>query len=126
MTKAIQQHMGQQAETWVLTYLQKKGLQLVTRNFRCHRGEIDLILKDKEDLVFVEVRYRQHKNYGTSIETIDGIKQRKIIQSAEYYLYSQKLWEHPCRFDVVGVTHNLADKVEIVWEKNAFDNSFYI
>lgn len=126
MSKTTQQNIGQQAETWVLGYLQKQGLELVTRNFRCHRGEIDLILRDKQDLVFVEVRYRLHKNYGTGIDSINGTKQRKIIHSAEYYLYSQKLWDHPCRFDVVGVTLDLADKIEITWEKNAFDNSYYI
>jgi len=126
VSKSIIQEIGSQAETWALDYLKKQGLDLVARNFHCHRGEIDLILKDKEDLVFVEVRYRQQKNFGSGIETVDGAKQRKIIHSAEYYLYSQKIWDHPCRFDVIGISVDIKQRIEIVWEKNAFFGNYYI
>ncbi len=126
MNKTEVQSIGQQAETWALHYLQQQGLKLVARNFYCHNGEIDLILKDKEELVFAEVRYRRQKSHGTGIETVNGVKQRKIIRSAEYYLYNQKLWDHPCRFDVVGVSVDEVMKVEINWEKNAFDANCYM
>lgn len=126
MSKTPVQEIGEQAETWALEYLKKQGLSLVTRNFHCHRGEIDLILKDKEDLVFVEVRYRQQKGFGTGVETVNSAKKRKIIQSAEYYLYSQKIWEHPCRFDVIGISFDTKQRIEIVWERNAFWGNCYI
>lgn len=119
------QTIGQQAETMALRYLQQQGLELVERNFSCQNGEIDLILRDKEDLVFTEVRYRHKKDYGTSVETVNAAKQRKILRSAEYYLYSKKLWEHPCRFDVIGISMDTQQRIEITWEKNAFDGNYY-
>lgn len=120
------QAVGQQAESWALEYLQQQGLKLIERNFHCHSGEIDLILRDKENLVFAEVRYRHKKSHGTGVETVDGAKQRKILRSAEYYLYSKKLWDHPCRFDVIGISIDAEQQVEIIWEKNAFDGNYYI
>ncbi|MCD6045259.1 MAG: putative endonuclease [Gammaproteobacteria bacterium] len=125
MAKTAVQTIGQQAETWALRYLQERGLELIERNFYCPNGEIDLILRDKEDLVFAEVRYRQQKSHGTGVETVNGAKQRKILRSAEYYLYSKKLWDHPCRFDVIGVSMDAEQQVAIVWEKNAFDGNYY-
>ena len=125
MSKSAIQVVGPQAETWALHYLQRKGLKLIERNFQCHSGEIDLILRDKEDLVFAEVRYRSQNSHGTGVETVDGVKQRKILRSAEYYLYSKKLWDHPCRFDVIGVSMDVQQQVTLVWEKNAFDGNYY-
>jgi putative endonuclease len=125
MSKIASQTIGQQAEAWALRYLQQQGLELVERNFYCHNGEIDLILRDKADLVFAEIRYRRQKSHGTGVETVDRAKQRKILRSAEYYLYSKNLWDHPCRFDVIGISLDAQQRVEIVWEKNAFDGNYY-
>ncbi len=126
MKNSTAQTVGQQAEDWALQYLQQQGLKLIERNFYCQSGEIDLIFRDKENLVFTEVRYRHKSSHGTGVETVDGAKQRKILRSAEYYLYSKKLWDHPCRFDVIGISLDTQQQVEIVWEKNAFDGNYYI
>jgi putative endonuclease len=121
--------LGTQIEDLVCNYLQQQKLKLITRNYRCRLGEIDLIMHDQSTLVFIEVRYRQHRNFGSSLESVNLIKQNKIIKTAEYYLLSQRLSEKiACRFDVVGVTpatqklDNISklDLAHVEWIKNAF------
>ena len=64
------------------------------------------------------------KEYGSGIETVDAIKQRKLYRSAEYYLHRHKLWDAPCRFDVIGVGWDDQQQLEVSWEKNAFDGNY--
>lgn len=130
MTPSIDtKKLGQQIEGLVCGYLRRQKLKLIVRNYRCRLGEIDLIMQDQSTLVFIEVRYRQHDNFGSSLESVNLIKQNKIIKTAEYYLLSQQLSEKmACRFDVVGVklsTEKLAnisklDSAQVEWIKNAF------
>ena len=82
--------LGKQAEDLVCHYLQKQKLKLVTRNYSCRYGEIDLIMHDKTSLVFVEVRYRQNPYFGSGLETINLTKQNKVIKTAEYYLLTHQ------------------------------------
>ena len=96
-------------------YLKRQGLRLVTKNFRCYFGEIDLIMQDKDSLVFVEVRYRFHSHYQSSLESVDYYKQQRLRRVAEHYLQRIKNSEHPCRFDIVGF-----DQEKLSWIKNAF------
>lgn len=122
--------LGNQIEALVCNYLRQQKLKLIDRNYRCRLGEIDLIMSDQSTLVFIEVRYRQHHHFGSSLESINLIKQKKIIKTAEYYLLSQQLSEKmTCRFDVVGVkpaTNKLVgsisklDSAQVEWIKNAF------
>jgi len=99
------------------TYLESHGLKLEKKNYKVKFGEIDLIMRDKEYLVFVEVRYRCKSNYGSSVESVTPNKQRRIIRTALHYLQkTQQLDAIDCRFDVVGIDH----KQEIVWIKDAF------
>lgn len=121
---------GTHIEDLVCVYLQQQKLKLIARNYRCRLGEIDLIMQDQNLLVFVEVRYRHHCKFGSSIESVNLNKQSKIIKTAEYYLLSKQLSEKiPCRFDVVGVkpaTQKLLgnisklDSAQVEWVKNAF------
>jgi putative endonuclease len=121
--------LGTQIEDLVCNYLQQQKLKLITRNYKCRLGEIDLIMYDQTTLVFIEVRYRQQLNFGSSLESVNLIKQNKIIKTAEYYLLSQQLSEEiSCRFDVVGVKpmseklSNISklDPAQVEWIKNAF------
>lgn len=84
-------------------------------------GEIDLIMIDKDTLVFVEVRYRENDTFCTPLETVTRAKQRKVIKAASFYL-TTKLKSHdiPCRFDVVGVTRDANEQLHYEWIKNAF------
>lgn len=107
---------GDAAEGLALEYLRAAGLRLVTRNYRCRTGEIDLIMEDADSLVFVEVRYRQRSDFGGALGSVDYYKQKKLIAAARHYLHTLKRLP-ACRFDVVAVQPD--QRVE--WLKNAFD-----
>jgi putative endonuclease len=109
---------GKDAEDRACHYLQAQGLQLLQRNYRSKRGEIDLILQDSDSLVFVEVRYRRHPEFGSAAESVDRRKQSRLIACAQYFLQTHPLaCRQPCRFDVVSVT---GPKADIEWIPNAF------
>ena len=111
---------GKIAEDIAAQYLSNRGLKLISRNFHCRFGEIDLIGLDKEILTFIEVRYRKSEQYLAVVETIDEHKCRKIIISSEYYLSKHKSYRsHQCRYDVIAITGEL-NKPVIKWIKNAF------
>ena len=107
---------GAQAEQVAAQFLQKNGLRLLQRNFRCRFGEIDLILRDGETLIFAEVRQRSRGDFGGAAASIDAHKQRRLILTAQHYLASLPRIP-PCRFDAVLL--DAADNVE--WVKNAFE-----
>lgn len=97
-------------------YLQANGLCLVQRNYRIRSGEIDLIMRDDQVLVFVEVRYRKTQRYGGALQSIDPRKQARIIRTAQHYL-QYRAPNAPVRFDVIAVEGDNS----INWVKNAFD-----
>ena len=98
-------------------FLEKRGLQIREKNFRCRSGEIDLIAQDERYLVFVEVKYRKNGRSGSSFAAVGREKQRIISRVAMFFLAVHGYREFPpCRFDVVGI-----DGEKIHWIKNAFD-----
>lgn len=114
------QRLGRAIEAQVCSYLMQRGLKLVVANYNCRVGEIDLVMQDRDSLVFVEVRYRQDDDYGGALESITKSKRRKIVCAAKYYLLEHDLWEKaPCRFDVVIVRAG-CEQEKIVWLKDAF------
>ena len=113
------QELGESAEQLALSYLQSKNLKLIERNFRCKHGEIDLIMQDKNSLVFIEVRYRKHLQFGDGAESIDYRKQQKILKTAEFFLQRHvKYNQYPCRIDVMSIGPGNTD---IDWIPNAFE-----
>ena len=121
------QRKGQAYENYAKHYLRKQGLSLITTNYTCRSGENALIMRDGEVLVFIEVRYRSNKQYGSALDSVNAKKQRKIIQSAQSYLQKSP-WAAKlnCRFDVLGITptkkHSDSPntKLEVNWIKAAF------
>jgi len=111
--------IGQQAEQWANHYLQQQGLTLITKNYACRRGEIDLIMQDQQTLVFVEVRYRKSSAFGSALESVNTKKQQKLIFTAEHYLQQQNTAFSSYRFDVIAITHE-QNKPTIVWLQDAF------
>ncbi len=114
-----QKRIGNRAEALACRYLEHRGLRLLSRNFRCRRGEIDLIMQDGDSLVFVEVRYRQRTHFGHALETISQSKQSRLIHCARYYM---KLNDHshaPARFDVIAI-EGRPDDLRIEWLADAF------
>ncbi len=116
-------NIGNQAEEMALNYLQSKGLMVIDRNFQTKMGEIDLIMKDQNELVFVEVRMRADASFGDGAATVDARKQRKICLTALAYLQRHKLNEHFCRFDVISIQHKNTQTNHINWIKNAFEHT---
>lgn len=110
---------GAWAESLACRHLLDQGLRLVTRNYRCRHGEIDLIMKDGETIAFVEVRLRSRTDYGTGAESIDGRKQARLVASAEHYLQRHTTFSVACRFDVVSILEsNKTHRLE--WIRHAF------
>lgn len=101
-------------------YLQQQGLQAIERNFNRRGGEIDLVMRDGETLVFVEVRFRKSDRFGTPAESITASKKRKLLQTAQLYLLAYPLWRNkPCRFDVIGARPGESG-LQFEWIQNAF------
>ena len=120
MAERSSQQTGKDAERLALRHLEQQGLRLLAQNWSCKRGELDLVMLDGDTVVFVEVRYRQHAQWGGALASIDARKCQKLILVARYFLQREPRWaDQPCRFDVVtleGATPRLN------WLRNAFDS----
>ncbi len=96
--------LGTEKEALACVFLESKGFHIVEKNFRCRFGEIDIIAKKENMLVFVEVKYRKNAKQGHPEEAVDWRKQRVIRKVGEYYLCKSKLGIYqPCRFDVIAI-----------------------
>ena len=115
----LRKMLGERAENRACRFLRDHGLQLLASNYRCRRGEIDLVMRDGDSLVFVEVRYRQRSDYGHATETVSRGKQARIIHCARCYLSQHRAWNEAARFDVVSIEGNIAAG-HLEWIKDAF------
>ena len=84
-------------------YLEQLGYEILEYNYRCRRGEIDIVAKDGDYLVFCEVKYRSDGTKGDPLEAVDARKQQRIRRAALYYLTEHGKNNVPCRFDVIGI-----------------------
>lgn len=109
--------VGSQYEDIAVGYLCGQGHSIVKRNYRTSYGEIDIISRDGDTLVFTECKYRSTDTYGTAIEAVNIHKQKKISRVALYFCSKYGYSSFPCRFDVIGIDK---DK-HITHIKNAFD-----
>ena len=119
MPQTPQQRSGKQYEDLACKHLCKQGLKLLTRNYHCRRGEIDLVMRDKESLVFVEVRYRRQSRYGSASESVNWHKQQRLIAAAEHYLLHEFKTQPAARFDVIAIS-GIEGHIELEWIHNAF------
>ncbi|OGT42879.1 MAG: YraN family protein [Gammaproteobacteria bacterium RIFCSPHIGHO2_12_FULL_37_34] len=111
---------GKSAEQAACRFLRDKGLRLLQTNYRCYFGEIDIIMQDGNDIVFIEVRGRNHHDYGSALESINKSKIKKIIKTATHFLQRKKwLYKVANRFDVVTI-NRVTNQWQIAWIKNAF------
>lgn len=115
------QRLGAAAEDLAERYLCERGLEPVLRNFRVRGGEIDLIMREAETLVFVEVRFRTHRTFGGAPASVDPRKQRRLVLAARCYLQKCRSPEPPCRFDVVGLSPGRqSGTARVHWIRDAF------
>ena len=125
--KQTSHSIGQHAENACCEYLKQQGLKLVAKNYRGHRGEIDIIMQDGNTLVFVEVRFRKNDFYGGGLESVNIQKQQRILNTAEQYLQNETKLKNG-RIDVVAMsqkpqnkgTDDNEDNYSFEWIKNAF------
>ncbi|MBI2387422.1 MAG: YraN family protein [Elusimicrobia bacterium] len=108
---------GRAAEDAAAELLRAKGMTVVERNFRAKVGEIDLVARDKDEIVFVEVRARASSSFGGAAASVGGAKRRKLIKAAQLWLQA-RAWTGPCRFDVVALDAGTASHIPA-----AFDGS---
>ncbi|WP_052072778.1 YraN family protein [Thalassotalea sp. ND16A] len=124
MTESLNnsKQQGSFYEQAALNYLLEQQLELIEKNFQCRFGEIDLIMQDRNTLVFIEVKYRKSAHFGDPLEMVSKTKQRKICKTAQVFLQKQGMNEYNtfCRFDVVSIKGPAAS-TEITWLKNAFN-----
>ena len=111
--------IGNYGEEEATKFLIKNKYKIIERNYSCKFGEIDIIAKDKNILVFVEVKSRTNDRYGTPATAINYYKKKNIIKTAQMYIQKNKLQNEFCRFDVVEVLLENADN-NIRLIKNAF------
>ncbi len=109
---------GAEAEARAQRHLEQRGLKLVARNWRCPGGELDLVMRDQDTLVLVEVRKRSRSDYGDAFASVHGRKRGRLIHAAKLFLAAHPQYSRsPVRFDVVAVDGS--DTVE--WLTAAFD-----
>ena len=113
--------IGAVTEQFAKQYLIQQGLTFVDENIHCRQGEIDLIMKDDDLLIFIEVKYRKNSHFGGAIAAVSNVKQNKIKHSATFYLHKMNLNEYntPCRFDVIALEGDI-NQPQVTWLKNAF------
>ena len=114
----VSHELGRIGDNIISDYITKLGYKVVERNFACNQGEIDIIAKDKEELVFIEVKTRTDISYGEASEAVTNTKKRHLINSIKYYIYKQKLENQPIRIDVAEVYINKG-KVKVNYIKQA-------
>lgn len=112
--------IGELAENAAYDYLLARGLKLVSRNYRVPTGEIDIIMQDNDDIVFIEVRFRKNDHFGDGADSVTKIKQNKIYKTALYFIQTHaKLSRYNFRFDVVSIS--LSDNQFVFdWINDAF------
>lgn len=110
---------GAAVERAAAAWLGARGLVLVAHNAHAKGGELDLVMRDGDTLVFVEVKHRADTRYGHPLEMVTATKQRRLIKAARFYLHHNAL-SCPCRFDVIAATGH-SPNLDFTWIKAAFE-----
>ncbi len=114
------QALGRRGEDLALEALKKLGYETISRNYRCKLGEVDLIARDGDTLVFVEIKTRRAKDTGGAKEAVSQRKRRQLSKVAMHYMKAEKCLDQRARFDVVAVSlWDGPPKVEVI--KDAFE-----
>ena len=112
--------LGRQGELEAERFLSAQGYEVLMRNYRCPAGELDLVVRDQDTLVFVEVRTQSGQKFGDPLESVTFRKQRQIIKAATHYMARYHIVGEPMRFDVIGIKWTSAAPC-IIHVKGAFE-----
>ena len=118
--QALSPLIGSEAERFAQAFLEHQGLTFVMKNYRCRTGEIDLIMQDGDELVFVEVKYRSKSQYGSAIEFFHANKKRKFESAVMHYMQERGFNPSvvPHRIDLVGIEGKSRQQQNINWLKS--------
>jgi len=124
LNKTAGKNLGKDGEKAAISFLKEKGYQILEKNYRCRLGEIDIVAKDKEKIVFVEVKTRSSLIFGLPQEAVNHSKQLRLTRLALAYLSHHKLKDVPCRFDVVSILmkDKKPEKIQLI--TNAFPATY--
>ncbi len=114
--------LGEKGEELAKQFLEKLGYEIIALNWRERKYEIDIIARDKDELVFVEVKTRSTACFGNPEEAVTPKKQKHLVNGADFYIQENEI-DLECRFDVVAVISN-SNQSEIEHFKNAFSPNF--
>lgn len=115
-----QERLGRQGEDLACHELRRRGYAILARRFRTRHGEIDIVARDGDVLVFVEVKARSSRRFGGALGAVTPRKQRQVIAMAQRYMARVGWKARPCRFDVVAVQWGVADPPDVKLVRNAF------
>lgn len=116
---ATRKQQGDHAEGVAARYLASRGVTIIDRNVFSRGGEIDLIGRDGQTLVFFEVRYRKQGGLTDGAGSLGWRKQQRVLRAASWYLHRHGLWNHDCRIDVIAIAPGDTHKYKIHWIRNA-------
>ncbi|MCI8277769.1 MAG: YraN family protein [Clostridia bacterium] len=111
--------LGNKGEEIASRYLEKNEYEIIARNFKCAKGEIDIIAKDKEDIVFIEVKTRRNENYGKPVDSVNFIKQKHIKEVSKFFMYLNNIKDFSIRYDIIEI-YKKENKFLINHLKNLF------
>ena len=115
--------LGKKGEELALRFLKKRGYQIIEKNYTCQMGEMDIIAREKDTLVFIEVKTRTSTIFGPPQLAVNNAKQRQLSKVALYYLKEKRLEDIKARFDVVAILLGQeAEEIELI--RDAFDSKW--
>ena len=114
------QLVGIQGEDRAVAEVERRGYAVLARRYRTRHGEIDIVARDGETIVFVEVKAKESAEFGTAAEAVTSRKQRRVISMAVDYLARNRLTSSPCRFDVVAID-GVGEDAILTYYRGAFD-----
>ncbi len=99
----LKKRIGKIGEELTCKYLEQKGYSIIKRNFYCKQGEIDIIAKENNEIIFIEVKTRTNAKFGNPADAVNFLKQKHIYNTAKYFLYKTNIENMSIRFDVIEV-----------------------
>ena len=115
----FKKQVGNKGESLAENYIKRKGYKIIQRNYRCRLGEIDIIAKDDDTIVFIEVRTKQNENFGSPQDSVTSTKISKISKTALRFIQEKNLSGFSYRFDFIAITFSQG-KPNIEHIENAF------
>ncbi|BDQ33845.1 YraN family protein [Pseudodesulfovibrio portus] len=112
--------IGDLGEDAAARYLESKGLRVLDRNWRFRQWELDLVCRDRDTIVFVEVKTRRAGSMTSPADGLTPKKRARLVKAASRYLTEKALWDEPCRFDLAAVTDS-GTSMDVEHTENAFD-----